>query len=37
MSPHICKNGYYQTGQKIVSGENVEEREPWYTLGENVD
>ena len=32
--PHTGWKGYYQ---KISTGEDVEKREPWYTVGGNVN
>ena len=31
--PHTCQNGYYQKRQEICVGEDVENREPLFTVG----
>ena len=35
VSPNTYQNGYYQKDKSI--GEDVEKREPWFTVGGNVN
>ena len=37
VSPHFCQNGHHQKGQLLNVGEDVEKREPSYTVGGNVN
>ena len=34
---HISENGHYQKVQTVNAGEDVEKREPSYTLGGNAN
>lgn len=37
LSPHTCENNLFQKRLEISVGENVEEKEPSYTVNGNAD
>ena len=37
LSPSTCQNGHHQSQQIKTAGEGVEETEPSYTVGGNVN